>query len=137
MNAKGMTLTVLATQLAEAVSKDETPEEGGCDVSAGMYGPHASQWLRDVAEALCAAQREAAAYKWGYEYLQSRMHSIDRHGWAEDCDGEIEHRIAGPNVGIEPPKVGSNDGLGIIATKESRSEQDQKADRARLRRLPR
>ena len=37
---------------------------------------------------------EAAAYKWAYEYLQSRMNSIDRNGWAHDCDGEIEYRIA-------------------------------------------
>jgi len=35
-----------------------------------------------------------AAYKWGYECLQSRMESIDRHGWAHDCDGEIEARIS-------------------------------------------
>jgi hypothetical protein len=34
------------------------------------------------------------AYKWAYEYLQSRMESIDRPGWAHDCDGEIQARIA-------------------------------------------
>jgi hypothetical protein len=47
-----MALTVLATQLAEAVAKDETPEGGGCDLSAGMFGPNVSQWLREVADAL-------------------------------------------------------------------------------------
>lgn len=36
---------------------------------------------------------ERDAYKWGYTYLQDRMHSLDRHGWATDCDGEIEQRI--------------------------------------------
>lgn len=36
----------------------------------------------------------AKAYQWAYEYLQDRMHSIDRHGWAEDCDEEITSRIA-------------------------------------------
>lgn len=36
---------------------------------------------------------EVAAYKWAYEYLQSRMESIGRDGWAHDCDGEIEDRI--------------------------------------------
>ena len=66
MSAEGMTSTVLATQLAEAVANDETPASGGCDLSAGMYGPSASARLRSVAEALCAAQREAAAYKWAY-----------------------------------------------------------------------
>lgn len=39
-------------------------------------------------------RRERDAYKWAYEYLQDRMESIGRHGWAHDCDGEIEHRIA-------------------------------------------
>jgi hypothetical protein len=36
---------------------------------------------------------ERDAWKWGYEYLQSRMESLGRHGWAHDCDGEIEARI--------------------------------------------
>lgn len=90
-----MTRTALAIELCEAVRKDETPEEGGCDISAGMYGLNASKWLRSVAGTLCAAQREAAAHKWAYGYLQDRMRSIDRHGWADDCDGEIAHRIAG------------------------------------------
>lgn len=54
MSATGMTATVLATQLAEAVAKDELPENGGCDISAGMFGPHASAWLREVADALVA-----------------------------------------------------------------------------------
>ena len=98
MSAYGMTLTVLATQLAEAVAKDETPEGGGCDLSAGLYGPHASAWLRTVADSICAAERKATAYKWGYEYLQDRMRSIDRPGWAEDCDGEIQARIAGDDL---------------------------------------
>jgi hypothetical protein len=35
----------------------------------------------------------AAAYKWAYEYLQSRMESLGRDGWAHDCDSEIEARI--------------------------------------------
>lgn len=54
MSLKGMTLTVLATQLAEAVAKDEAHKRGGCDLSAGMYGPNVKQWLRDLADALCA-----------------------------------------------------------------------------------
>jgi len=36
---------------------------------------------------------DAAAYRWAYEYLQSRMVSIGRQGWASDCDSEIEARI--------------------------------------------
>lgn len=34
----------------------------------------------------------AKAFQWGYEYLQGRMRSLGRDGWAQDCDGEIEHR---------------------------------------------
>jgi hypothetical protein len=44
--------------------------------------------LRRIAE----LEAERDAYKWGYEYLQHRMHSIDRHGWATDCDDEIAAR---------------------------------------------
>ncbi len=40
---------------------------------------------------LAVAARDA--YKWGYEYLQGRMESIGRRGWAQDCDGEIGARI--------------------------------------------
>lgn len=50
--------------------------------------------MADDRRELDRAKREAAAYKWAYEYLQSRMESIGRHGWARDCDPEIEHRIA-------------------------------------------
>lgn len=52
MSSYGMTLTVLATGLAEAVLKDEAPEVGGFDLSAGMYGPNVSDWLRSVARQL-------------------------------------------------------------------------------------
>ena len=47
MSAERMRLTILATELAEAVAKDQQPEHGGCDVSAGMFGPNASAWLRE------------------------------------------------------------------------------------------
>jgi hypothetical protein len=57
----GMTLTVLCTQLAEAVGKDEAPEVGGFDLSAGMFGPHVSQWLRDVAATIADARMISAA----------------------------------------------------------------------------
>jgi hypothetical protein len=49
MSAYGMILTVLCTNLAEAVAKDEAPEVGGFDLSAGMFGPNVSEWLRGVA----------------------------------------------------------------------------------------
>lgn len=46
------TLKTLATQLAEAVLKDEAPEEGGFDLSAGLFGRHVSEWLQEVAKKL-------------------------------------------------------------------------------------
>jgi hypothetical protein len=52
MSAYGITVTVLATGLAEAVMKDEAPEEGGFDLSAGMFGRHVSDWIRSVAKEL-------------------------------------------------------------------------------------
>jgi hypothetical protein len=53
MSARGMTF-ILATSLAEAVAKDEAPEQGGFDLSAGMFGEHVSAWLREVAAALAS-----------------------------------------------------------------------------------
>lgn len=43
-------ITVLATGLADAVRKDEAPEEGGFDLSAGMFGAHVSAWIRATAD---------------------------------------------------------------------------------------
>lgn len=40
------------------------------------------------------ASAEAAAWRWGYQYLQDRMKSIGRDSWAHDCDEEIRSRIA-------------------------------------------
>lgn len=59
MNTK--TVMVLAGALAGAVLKDEAPEEGGFDLSAGMFGAHCSEWLRRVAAEieLLTAQRDA------------------------------------------------------------------------------
>ena len=52
MSTYGITVTILATQLAEAVLKDEAPEEGGFDLSAGMFGRHVSDWIRATAKEL-------------------------------------------------------------------------------------
>jgi hypothetical protein len=52
MSNYGMTVTLLATGLAEAVAKDERPEEGGFDLSAGMFGKHVSDWIREIAKEL-------------------------------------------------------------------------------------
>lgn len=53
-------------------------------------------YQQGVADARTADKQllpEALAWKWAYEYLQDRMISIDRHGWAHDCDDEIQFRI--------------------------------------------
>lgn len=50
MSAYGMTVTVLATGLADAYRKDEAPEVGGFDISAGLFGPNVSDWVREVAK---------------------------------------------------------------------------------------
>lgn len=50
MSAKGIITTVLATGLAEAVLKDEAPEQGGFDLSAGLFGTHVSAWVRGIAD---------------------------------------------------------------------------------------
>jgi hypothetical protein len=47
----------------------------------------------EAADEMALMERTAKAYQWGYGYLQDRMNSIGRHGWAHDCDDEITHRI--------------------------------------------
>lgn len=54
MSAYGLTVTLLASQLADAVAKDEAPEEGGFDLSAGLFGTHVSAWIREIAHELDA-----------------------------------------------------------------------------------
>lgn len=57
MGKVGMTVTVLATGLAEAYQKDEqfakdnpTHKHAGFDISAGMFGVEVSKWLREIAK---------------------------------------------------------------------------------------
>ena len=61
MSKYGMTLTLLGTGLAQAVLQDEKPEEGGFDLSAGMFGSHVSAWLREVANELQERQSKIDA----------------------------------------------------------------------------
>jgi hypothetical protein len=51
MSKQGMTVTVLATGLAEAIQDDEANGEG-FDISAGMFGINLSNWIREVAQEL-------------------------------------------------------------------------------------
>lgn len=46
------TTRLIAGKLSEAVYKDET--EDGCDISAGLYGTHASALIAQIADALDA-----------------------------------------------------------------------------------
>lgn len=58
MNDVYKILSTLAIGLAEAVVKDEHPDSGGFDLSAGMFGPAVSEWLRSVAQQLATAGDE-------------------------------------------------------------------------------
>ena len=48
MSQVGMITTVIATNIAEAVAKDEKNE--GCDISAGLFGIELSKVVRDLAQ---------------------------------------------------------------------------------------
>lgn len=59
MSARGAMITVLATELSNAVRADEEGE--GHDIGAGLFGPAVSAWIRKTADAFieCSpAQRE-------------------------------------------------------------------------------
>lgn len=44
MSARGAMITVMATELSNAVRADEEGE--GCDISAGLYGIAVSEFIR-------------------------------------------------------------------------------------------
>lgn len=48
MSMRGAMITVLATELAEAVRADESGE--GHDIGAGMFGPAVSAWIRKTVD---------------------------------------------------------------------------------------
>lgn len=51
MSAQGLLGTVLATQLVEAIDKDDFIGAAG-DIAAGRFGPHLTALVRDVARQL-------------------------------------------------------------------------------------
>lgn len=57
MGSKKLLTTLLATGLAQAVAQDEKAE--GFDLSAGMFGPAVSEWLRSTAVVIHEAQTGA------------------------------------------------------------------------------
>ena len=50
MSIKGVTLSILATGLSTALLNDEQEfeDQGGFDISGGLYGKHVSNWIREV-----------------------------------------------------------------------------------------
>jgi hypothetical protein len=87
MGAYGLTVTVLATELAEAVMKDEAPEEGGFDLSAGLFGSHVSDWIRAVAKEL--EDRRAAP---GWQPIETApKDGTAVLGWDKDEGSDVMH----------------------------------------------
>lgn len=54
-------LTVLVSTFIDAVTMDEKPEEGGFDLSAGMFGVHVSSWMRGLAAEMDAMEAKMPA----------------------------------------------------------------------------
>lgn len=71
----------LARGLSRAVERDEAPEEGGFDMSAGMYGTHVSRWLRrlatDTVNARIRQERLLRAVQAALRYMQTRDQAAD------------------------------------------------------------
>lgn len=53
MSARGAMITVLATELSNAIRADEHGE--GHDIGAGLFGPAVSAWIRKTADAFMEA----------------------------------------------------------------------------------
>ncbi len=71
----------LARGLSGAVERDEAPEEGGFDMSAGVYGAHVSLWLRrratDALNARLRQERLLRAARAALRYMQTRDQAAD------------------------------------------------------------
>jgi len=76
MSELGITTTILATQLMDAVRKDEAPEEGGFDLKSGLFGRHVSDWLRMVAKELVDRKTGGEA-KIPDAVLSSQLQAVD------------------------------------------------------------
>lgn len=48
----------LAGELVDAYLKDEDPEVGGFDISAGMFGPNVSDWLYSMADRIAGGPED-------------------------------------------------------------------------------
>ena len=71
----------LARGLSNAGERDEAPEEGGFDMSAGLYGAHVSLWLRrlatDALNARLSQERLLRAAQAALRYLHTRDQAAD------------------------------------------------------------
>ncbi len=82
MSTYGITVTILATKLAEAVLADEAPEEGGFDLSAGMFGVNVSKWLRETACEFDASKNrlhEISEHCASVEFERDRLRAVLKH----------------------------------------------------------
>ena len=46
----------LVSQLCDAIFEDEKPEIGGFDISAGLFGPNLSNWIRKLSKEIAELQ---------------------------------------------------------------------------------
>jgi hypothetical protein len=94
------TLKALAEGLAAAYDQDEQPESEGHDISAGMFGPNVSAWLKSV-----AAQINGCPPGWSVSFDESRKpislatirapngYAIDGAPWMSN-PGNVIHMLA-------------------------------------------
>lgn len=86
MSFEGMTSTIIATQIAEAMVFDESEEGGGCDLSAGMFGPRMTElvraWAKDFAETAEESRR-----------LNALINTPQTDDWLEAVKLEAAHQI--------------------------------------------
>lgn len=98
MSARGAIVTVLATELSNAVRADEAG--GGHDIGAGLFGDAVSTWIRKTADAFMAFNGLDAG-KWTIDeygswiltkddarvFIQQRPPYCDRGHWIANVDG--------------------------------------------------
>ena len=72
MSKYGISTTIIATELSEAVGKDEDSGEG-FDMSAGLFGEAVSEWIRDLAEQVSGEIRPSGPVDGTWVKVADRM----------------------------------------------------------------
>ena len=98
MSKLGMTTTIIATNLAQAITNDEQGD--GCDIPAGLFGSELSKLVRELAKNLVEKDERIAELAEDNEQLKQRIK--DTYNYCESVRKSLPiHNLEQQAKGIE------------------------------------